>query len=510
VKARRYIDTSNHGPTGLRLALIAILGFTFGWSPRLAAQDDPEPTEKSVRNVNLLVGIYQDEAAPRIVGEISTSGTFREFTGVQYLPDRKILRFNPRKEGLGTLTIKSKATGETIYTFTVTVRRTELARVAREIRDLLADVEGIQIRIINNKVLVDGQILLPRDMKRIHTVVKQYGEQAVSLVTLSPGAQRKIAELIQRDINNPEVRVRAVNNKFILEGFVDSADDKAQAEIIAKAYVPDVVVDQAVADKKVLERQSDVVINLIEVRPPAPEGPKKLVQMSIHYVELSKDYTKGFRFQWTPEIADGTEVSFGTGSREPGGVTSTITGTISNFLPKLNWAKSHGHARVLQSTSMIVEDGSEGMLNSTERIPYQSATSTGQLATNFQDTGLKAAITPQILGARSDSVKLKIGFNVSELVGMEAAGPLISSRQVQTTIVVRSGQSAAVGGLVNTRSGTDYNKLPPGVSNPLLSLYTSKSFRKNQSQFVVFVTPVIKSSASQGVNKIKRKFQLRE
>ena len=57
----------------------------------------------------------------------------------------------------------------------------------------------------------------------------------------------------------------------------------------------------------------------------------------------------------------------------------------------------------------------------------------------------------------------------------------------------------------------DYNKLPKNTpDNPLISLYTSKSFRRNQSQFVVFITPIIKNSASAGSEKIKAKFRLRE
>lgn len=71
--------------------------------------------------------------------------------------------------------------------------------------------------------------------------------------------------------------------------------------------------------------------------------------------------------------------------------------------------------------------------------------------------------------------------------------------------------SAAVGGLISNESGTDFNRLPENTSaNPLFSLYASKSFRRNQSQFVVFVTPIIKSSASAGADRIKRKFRIRD
>jgi len=442
---------------------------------------------------------------------ISTGGTYKKYLKLTYDTRKKSLRFYPRKTGIATLIIKDPINQAIIYEYRIEIRKTNLYKVAREIRSLLRNIEGIAIKILNNKVIVDGQILLPKDMKRIHSVVKQYGDQAYSLVILSPVAQRKIAQVIERDINNPEVHVRAVNGKFILEGVVSDVKQKDQAEIIAKAYVPDVVIDEAVADKKVLERKIDSVINLINIKPKQQSGPKKMVQLVVHYVELKKDYTKGFSFQWTPGIGDGSEIQFNSGGRNPGGVVATLTGTISNLLPKLNWAKDHGHARILQSSSLIVEDGKKGSLKSTNSVPYISLAKNGTPVTNFKDTGINSVITPRIIGARSDSISLELSFEVSALVGITAQGPLTSSKKLSSSIVVRSGQSAAVGGLISNERGTNYNKLPPSASsNPLISIYTSKSFNKSQSQFVIFVTPIIKSSASAGAERIKRKFRIRD
>lgn len=482
------------------LLLVAFLGVS-AWAQ-----------EKQTGYITLSVGSIHDEQvpdAPKNEDNVNFEGTWRKFVTAKYNPTDKTLRLVPKNVGVGNIVVTDKTTGKIIYEFTIDVRKTDLDKVAREIRGLLNTIEGIKIQILNNKVVVDGQILLPSDMKRIHSVVKQYGAMATSIVTLSPAAQNKIAQFIERKINNPEVRVAAVNNKFILEGMVDNAEERTRAEIIAKMYVPDVVIDEAVADKKVLERKADVVINMVTVRPAPDQEPGKIIQMVVHFVELQKDYNKAFRFQWRPDIGDGSSVNFSSGGRSPGGVTATITGTISNLLPKLNWAKEHGFARVLQSTSLIVEDQKLGSLNSVTRLPYQVVNAQGQPSTNFEETGLRAAITPRILGARSDSVKLEMSFSVKSLISYTTAGPLTSSREIQTTIHVRSGQSAAVGGLITNDSATNFNKLPQDASkNPIISLYASKDFRRNQSQFVVFVTPIIKSSASSGSEEIKRKFRL--
>jgi len=490
----------------MTLLLLGGLGARVSW-----AQSDQVSVEcaEDTKYLNLAIGFYCDKKMESLPDQIELDGAFRKFTSVQWNPSTKTLRFNPRTQGVGTLIIKNPKTGEVISEFTIDVRKTDLQKVVREMQSLLQGIEGIQVRILNNKVVVDGQILLPTDMKRIHSVVKQYGNQATSLVVLSPIATNKIAQFIEKKINNPEIRVNAVNGKFILEGFANSREERDKAEIVAKMYVPDVVVDEAVADKKVLERKVDVVINLINVRPPPESEPSKIVQMVVHFVELQKDYSKSFRFQWLPDIGDGSTMQFSSGGQNRGGLVSTITGTVSNLLPKLNWAKQHGFARVLQSASVTVEDGKQGVINSITRLPYQVVNGQGQPSTNFEETGIKTNVTPQIMGARSDSVKLALNFSVKSLLSYSDQGPLTASREIQTVLHIRSGQSAAVGGLITNDSGTNYNKLPTGAStNPLISLYASKDFRRNQSQFVVFVTPLIKSSASAGSDKIKKKFRL--
>jgi pilus assembly protein CpaC len=499
------------------LFLVAWMGLTPAgilWAQEeVPLSSTTEATPKSAKRqfLTLTVGIEQDiKIEQKLPSTINFKGDYSKFLGYKWLPDQKILRLSPRSPGDATITIHD-ASGKTLLEFPFVVKISKLNLVAKEIQSLLGDIEGIQIKIVNDKVIVDGQILLTRDMNRIYNVISQYGDQAASLVVLSPIAQKKIAEFIARDINNPEIEVRAVNDKFILQGFASSEDEKNRAEIIAKTYIPAVVLDKAEQDKVVLKPKAanDGVINLIVVKAQPQAPPAKTIQLVVHYVELSKDYTKGFRFQFMPSLNQESGVTFSTGSNQGGGIVSSITGTISNLLPKLNWAKEHGYARVLESVSLIVQDGRKGVINSTQSQPYQTASATGAPVTSFIDVGIATSITPAILGERSDSISLEMDFEISALTGQTRAGPQTSKNKINTMIVVRSGQSAAVGGLITNRSVTGYNRLPAGVdANPILSLYASKDFSRGQSQFVVFVTPSIKSSASAGSEKIKKKFRL--
>lgn len=496
-----------------QITLLLGLCFVFGIGSAHADDDEDRPPARPRKFLGLTLGIESDEKLPPVPKPFKSGGDCKKLgiAEVSYSEEANSLRFTPRREGLCTFTLKEIKSEKIVAEFRLEVRKSKLDSVVREMQTLLGDIEGINIKIINNKVIVDGQILLPRDMNRIYNVVSQFGDQAASLVNLSPLAQKKIAEFIARDINNPEIEVRAVNDKFILQGVANSEDEKTRAEIIAKTYVPALIVEKSEQDGIVKRPKAanDGVINLITVKPSAAPPPGKIIQLVVHYVELQKVYGKGFNFQFGPGISDGSSVTVRSGDREPGGVGTQIMATISNLLPKLNWAKNHGHARVLESSTLIVQDGRTGTMNATTDYPYQIMTDKGP-STGFKPVGISSKITPAILGERSDSISLDISFKIDALINASGGAPLTSSNSIETAIVVRSGQSAAIGGLIKSHTHTTYNNPEAGPKNPIISLYASKDFQKNQSQFVVFVTPIIKSSASSGSEKIKKKFRLRD
>lgn len=510
MKMRKQLKTA-------QILLAFALSFSHAFSAwgqaQTAFQDEDQKVPTRPRKfLSLTLGLETDEKLPPVPKPFKSGGDCKRLGIAEVLYSDAInsLRFTPKRAGLCTFTLKDMKTEKIVAEYRLEVRKSKLDAVVREMQSLLGDIEGINIKILNNKVIVDGQILLPRDMNRIYNVVSQFGDQASSLVTLSPLAQKKIAEFIARDINNPEIEVRAVNDKFILQGVAGSEDEKVRAEIIAKTYVPALIVEKSELDGVVKRPKpaNDGVINLITVKPQAPPPPGKIIQLVVHYVELNKSYAKNFRFQFTPEITDGSGIQVGSGD-QGGGIGTSIMATISNLIPKLNWAKNHGHARVLESTTMIVQDGKTGTINAYSDIPYQIATNKGN-STGFKAVGIASKITPVVLGERSDSISLAISFKIDALLNITAAGPLTSTNSIETEIVVRSGQSAAIGGLIKSRAGTAYNNPDNVPKNPIISLYASKEFQRNQSQFVVFVTPIIKSSASAGSEKIKKKFRLRD
>ena len=440
--------------------------------------------------------------------KLTFGGTYTKVTGITYDSSKNSIRFKPKKKGVGSLLVKEKK--KILKSYTVSVQETDLNQVAHDIKSLLGEIDGIKIIINNNKVVVDGEIYIPRDIRRISNVVSQYGKKAVSLVTLSVSAQNKVAQFIEREIGNVNITVKAANETFILRGIVSSAREKEDAYIIAQLYVPDVVLDPSVG-KAIRERvKKKPIINLVQVKPPPKKEAKqnKLVQLIVHYVELDKDYTDQFRFQWSPKIEDSSKVTIGSQ------VGSIITGTISNFLPKLNWAKQFGFARVLNSSNIIVENGETGNISSKTEIPFGTLQGPdGSSQPNTTDESINLEITPTIVGEREDGVRLNVSFTVRALAGLSGGNPIVNERSIKTKVYIRSGLSAAVGGIISSIDTQGFNREPAGSNasggDPLFNLLSSKALQRKKNQFVVFVTPVIRSSASTGVEQIKQKFRIK-
>ncbi len=489
----------------------SFIAFTLSLLLALPALAQDQPVGK--KYITLYIGAKHREVLSFLPPGAEFNGNHKGFVKVQLDRERKILDFEPLKEGVKTLTMHDRK-GEKLFEYRIDVRKTELTKVVREVRGLLHDIEGISVKIVNNKVIVDGQVLMAQDLNRIYGVIKQFEGQVASLVEINPIAQKKIAEVIEREINNPDIEVRAINGKFILKGIANSPDEKAKAEIIAKTYMPPPIINEAEAQGVVKKPKGHVVLNLLTIRAGPAPPPEKIIQLVVHYVELSKKYLRSTSFKWALSLQDNTNEKFTQDSRANNdGIVTEISGIINNLLPKLNSAKQHGNARILKSTSVTTKNKEVGKITSNIKIPYivRQPGSNGQIGVNTPasaDVGITSAITPTIINPRSDVIELKMNFQMSTLIGNTQAGPQTAVNTVETTVNVRSGQSAAIGGLISSDSGTEYH--PDQDPNALFNLYAAKDFRRNKNQFVVFVTPIIKPSASAGSEKIKRKFRLRE
>jgi len=426
--------------------------------------------------------------------------------------------FRPAKEGTTTVTVRDPE-GTIKVIFTVRVTAANVYRIAAEIRNLVRDVEGVEIRVVGMKVIVEGEVLVPGDYTRVLRVISDsaYGSWVINLMVLSPLAMQVLARKIQEDINvfAENVKTRVVNGKIFLEGTVDSLDKAQRATRVAELYLPDPKPADPLTtverDAKKLEGKAGAMIqNFILVSPPPPKKAERLVRVTIHFVELSKDYSKAFGFVWRPGFTSGSDqFTIGTGTGGVGGTGASFSATISSLFPKLKSAQDAGYARVLNTGTIIVRSGQQAKLNQTTEIPYlvQSGTQTAAASA-------KVSATPMILGS-SEDIQLDLDMFENELVSQGASGaPIVATHKVTTKLYVKSNESAAVAAINSSRVKTVFNKTPDTGqfaqnTEELFNLTRSKGYNRSKSQFVIFVTPQIVDNASDGTEDLRKNFRVK-
>lgn len=440
--------------------------------------------------------------------------------------DQRQVVFKPLKAGNTTVTVRD-TDGTIRLVFAVNVAGNNLQKIQAEIRDLIRDIEGVNLRIVGSKVVIDGEALTPADYGRLLTVLqdKSYADWVLNLTTLSPMALQVISKRIQDDINQfaPNVRTRVVNGRIFLEGTVDNDSHFQRVERIASLYLPDIRPGgQLERADQTAQRQKErgIIQNFVSVNPPPPKKQEKLVRVTVHFVELAKDYNTVFGFKWQPGFTADPSISIGTTAAGSTGASTgtSFAGTISSLFPKLQSAQSAGFARVLKTGTLIVRSGQPASLNEQTAFPTTTLGPNGQAVSGQPvPIGLALAVTPLILG-QSEDIQMELKLDQTNLVGRAPSGgaaPVTAKHEVQTRLYVKSGESAAVAGVNSSDVGTDFDKDDPAPgsfengTSALFTLLHSKAYRKKKSQFVIFVTPQIVENASDGTDDLKRNFRVK-
>ncbi len=436
------------------------------------------------------------------------------------IPQKKEIVFQGQKPGRTTVTIRDNL-GDVRLVYTVQITTTGKSNVVSELRELIGNVEGLEIGIRGGKVFVGGEIVVPDDIGRVSKVLASYPE-VLTLIELSPQTQRIIARKMSDELaknNLKDVSVRIVNKTYWLEGVVSSDAKKTLALNIANAYLPPKIQTLSSGDARFAAPKTNDILDFIAVNEKKdPQPAPKMIKITTQFVELSKTYGKVFAFKWAPLMGeDNSQISFG--QTADGNVTSTSSGTlsatISNLFPKLNSAKVAGYARVIQSGMIVVRDQQKGNITKTTEIPF--AIGSGDFTRPATaKAGLTMDVQPKIL--EQEKIELPINLTVSVTSG--SSPPITTSNSISTNLVVKSKESAAIGGVVQNQSSTDFDNTGDDPApaqaaagsggTPLFRLFRAKNYKTNKSQYVVFVTPEVIESASAGTEEIRKKFRRRE
>ena len=116
----------------------------------------------------------------------------------------------------------------------------------------------------------------------------------------------------------------------------------------------------------------------------------------------------------------------------------------------------------------------------------------------YKDFGVKLQFTPLVLDDKK--IQMNIRPEVSDISQFTAAGdPIFNTRNLETTVQLRSGQSFAIAGLLQNNNRKIQNQLPWVGQMPVLgALFRSCSYKKQETELVVIVTPQLTRPSAPG------------
>lgn len=452
-------------------------------------------------------------------GDLDSSGGFRVTAGEQ-IGSTQILVYDgvaPECKNLGRL----------LKVYRVTVSDQDLSALLQELRTLIGGVEGIEIRIVGDKVVVDGNVLVPKEMRRVLTVLNRYVTEkkpVVNLVEMSPLTLKLIAEKMEEEIaggkdRQRDIKVKVLNGRFFMEGNVDKRVDREVAEKICQSYVSERYTMDAPAvggklEKPVFQSLGECV-SMIRIRAGQPRDPDPIINVRVDFVTLNRAYNKVFDFRWAPGVSADGGVEYDS---DAGRFVNRFIGTITNLFPKLDTATQNGNARILKTVFVPVRDGDDGNGQPAEATVRETlnlgySVQAGQGGTS--QSGSTPVTTAVSIRARSisgsDRINLGIKAVQTEVKAVRANAPADTlENSVDTQVVVPNGESAAIGGIVAERRTVNYGRDPSGEGGvTVFKLDRKHQFVDDKNQFIIFVTPTKLRTTTEGTEVLKRKFRLR-
>ena len=389
-------------------------------------------------------------------------------------------------------------------------------------------------KIADYHLLTPTQLLLyAKDKIGTTNMIVWYDEDTIDVfdvqVTVSATLLEKIREELAEIVPQARVKLSRGSSSLMLYGEVDSQETLNKTLQVVSAYV------QAVTNL-ISVRGSQQVQLSVRIAEVSRTGAK---QMGLGFL-TSKDFSVGL-YPGSGSIA-GTTVGSSTNynGSVPIETTTTVTDLATNtststttteyitenlsevssglatassltspfasafqlaisslsddFLGILSVLKSQNLARILASPTLVTMSGQQAEFLVGGEYPIPISSSDSGTTVQFKSYGIMLRFTPTVVAAETIVVQVEPEIsNVDYTLAVSSGGvsvPGVSTRRGSTTLQLKDGQTFVMAGLLREDMYSVTNKVPFLGDIPYLgTLFTSKEFRKNETELMIMVTP---------------------
>ena len=239
--------------------------------------------------------------------------------------------------------------------------------------------------------------------------------------------------------------------------------------------------------------------------------PTRQVMIEARIVESSRTFTQQWGVDWgfggnlDPALGTGTGLvfpnrigyeagpfQFAAGKQVLQLSLMDVLGTFDLDIA-LAAAEAQGYIKVVSAPRVTTQDNSSASIMSGVQIPYQTRINF-TTTISYLNATLNLQVTPQITEAGTVIMQISVQKNepAPGLALVGAAGTPLTTRQAQTTLMVRDGGTAVIAGIFQTKDNNSQSRVPFVHNIPVIgSLFKSHDISTSHDELLIFITPRI-------------------
>jgi len=345
------------------------------------------------------------------------------------------------------------------------------------------DHQGVSRVSVGNPDVLEAQPL-PRG-EGILVVGKQEGE--TDLILWEKGKRREW---------HVEVRRHTVSVAEEARSFVSAFPGLSVVEAAGTALISGSV--PSARDRSLLEEFARTRPG-VHLRVTLPEEKKTLLLYDLKILEVSRGETAQLGVRWP----DGLSVK---GSYSSVNGNGTVVSVGADFEERINLLLADGRARILSNPRLACESGEEAHFLAGGEIPIVIITPETRTV-EWKTYGIILRIRPAM--DPGGKIRTHVVAEVSAVDHGSGSSnvPGFLTRRVSTHFSTPPGETVMLSGLVKSEMAKDVSKVPLLGQIPVIGeLFKSRSFRDNQTELAIFITPFeVTGNAAAEVQEWERK-----
>jgi pilus assembly protein CpaC len=299
-------------------------------------------------------------------------------------------------------------------------------------------------------------------------------------VVVSPDA-RELQMLLQSEFPDAAVRVRPLANSVYLTGYVPSPATVGSIVRMAEDYYPSVI--------------NNLTISGVQQ-----------VLLKVKVMEVSRTKLRALGFDWAALNGSDFVIQSVSGLVQAGADPASFAATAGDtirfglvdgdraFFGFLEALRQNNLIKVLAEPTLVTVSGRPASFNSGGEFPIIVPQSLGTVSVEYRQFGTRVDFVPIVLG--NGNLRLEVRPTVSEIDPARSVTinnvtvPGLRTRYVDTAVEMKSGQTLALAGLIQTRVEAENRGIPWLADLP----YFGVPFRRveevtNEVELLIMVSP---------------------